>query len=438
MNAGDIVKESFSYLFQLAEGLMISPKRFIITVPVCFTEMQRLCMRKAAEQENCELAEIITEPFAGIFSCRSVFEEMQDRQTQYVLIFDSGGSTTDMCLFEIRRKGEKYHVSNIAANGFRFAGDNVTELLYQNRLKEHFDPLLDKEAHKEMKLSYQDDPSQMPPEDSDEYREQFENFRTQKLAGYMPYINQYKELLGTNVSHPDRTVDWNAVLSRDELNQASLCYHDMEEILINENVADKIAEAVDDILTITHLMPEEIDKVILIGGTSKLPYFRNVLQKCLNCSNEETEQKFQLLSGTANSFAVSVGAVNYLLYKEENFIVRSRAPYEVGIMKDGKFRCLRDRTVWIGEESVPKNVTPDTRADGKRVLRMFQRFRSRDSEIYPMGEFILDDTLLPNGSCMLGLTINQTNELIGTFYPDGSLRNGITVTLNMEGGFSDE
>ena len=438
VDAYDVVKESFSYLYNAAyQATYQNFRSMIATVPVCFTELQRHQMEKAIKeavpQTDCELQTIITEPFAGLFACRRVFEELKDGERHRVLVFDAGGSTTDMCLLMIEKCGEQYKVDNLAAAGFRFAGDNITDLLYK-MLADTINPVLDNQAASGVNAKFSRHPEQMPSVGTDEYDTLFQKYRAEDLGEMMKNLNAYKHTICKNADQPDKKISIESILSIAEetaFNQLAVSYNELADAITAAGVAEMIENAINDMLLQAHLNRNEVDRLVMIGGSSKIPYFRTILQDYLQIpAKEEEDRILTTVSGTLTDFAVALGAVIYLLHKHNRFIIRTTVPYDVGVMGEKGFRCLRRRISWIGEETVKRNVNLETRDDGMRILRMYQRFSNDDNEIYPMGEFVLDPVTFPEDKCLMSLNINEDNRLIGKFFNGNTGEDGITKNLS--------
>jgi len=429
MNAYDIMKESFEYIYDTVENQTFYEfSKAIVTVPVCFSEMQRRLLESAVKREGYEIQEIITEPFAGMFSCYEIFEGMQDGEEQWVLIFDAGGSTIDMCLFDIKRKGNQFDVRNTAAKGLRFGGDDITEWMYQTYMKEAFEPVLQQEALKTFQARYPE--KYRPKEGTEEFQKAFDNCWKESFDYHMSYMDIYKIALSNHSSKPEEKVNFERIHYIKDVN-IQLSYDELVKMLDDHGMKAQIEEAIKQMISLSNMYKEEISKIVMIGGTSQLHYFRHLLQEFFAIPDEKAEEYFPVLTKKQNQYAVAIGAMVYLLNSENRFIVKSRAPYEVGILEENGFRCLRDKSLWCGDESNPRMVKLQKKGNGVLGLKMYQRFEE-DGELYPMGEFLIEEATFPNAKCRVGLIVTQQNELIGIFYQNGRLENGIKKYLSME------
>lgn len=100
----------------------------IISVPAYFNDMQRKATKKAGELAGLNVSRIINEPTAAAIACGMGSEERDERY----LVFDLGGGTFDVSILELY--GSIMEVHAIAGDNF-VGGEDFTALLAQMYLE---------------------------------------------------------------------------------------------------------------------------------------------------------------------------------------------------------------------------------------------------------------------------------------------------------------
>ncbi len=96
---------------QVQQGLGELVDKAVITVPAYFNESQRACVREAGRRAGLEVLRIINEPTAAAL-CYGVGRG----EKKHVLVFDLGGGTFDLSL--IRIEGDVFEVIAVGGNSF--------------------------------------------------------------------------------------------------------------------------------------------------------------------------------------------------------------------------------------------------------------------------------------------------------------------------------
>lgn len=223
----------------------------VVTVPLYFNGRQRRAIRKAAEIAGITVKTFIHEPFAAVvgylLADSNQWEELKSRR-ENILVFDWGGGTLDITLVKLD-SGCLYEVSTAGANGK--SGDYFDELL----------------------MNYVIDTFQREKGISSE------GFRIE------PGIESLL-LHDVEFSKIDLSLKHNSSIERFDFysdNQRSYnLFQDINrsqfESLIQLQIQDAMA-LVDKILHDARLQPSQINQVLLIGGTSRIPLLINEMHK---------------------------------------------------------------------------------------------------------------------------------------------------------------
>ena len=98
LSAQEIATDIFQWIKARIEEQGRPVEHAVITVPVCFTEIQKAKVVQAAKEAGINIKDTITEPVAALFSVEELFGEACDEN---VVVFDFGGATLDLCLFHL-------------------------------------------------------------------------------------------------------------------------------------------------------------------------------------------------------------------------------------------------------------------------------------------------------------------------------------------------
>ena len=102
-------------------------KNIIITVPVEFDNNQRLLLKKVLKNIGYNVIRILNEPTAATIGYASS-ENYEDIDSEIVLVIDCGGGTTDFTLLEADYSNMYFEVINTTGNSF-LGGEDLTDNL---------------------------------------------------------------------------------------------------------------------------------------------------------------------------------------------------------------------------------------------------------------------------------------------------------------------
>lgn len=214
----------------------------VITVPAYFTDAQRYATREAGEIAGLEVVRIINEPTAAALAYGATHEE-----NQRILVFDLGGGTFDVSIVTI----EDGVVEVMASTGNNQLGgddfdDKIVELLVHHlKTEKGFSPKDEKVLRARLKRAAEAAKIEL----SDN-----------------PYAMIQEDHLGRVHGKP---VHLEYELSRDEF-----------EALVRENLVETM-EAVTRAMRDASLLPGAISKVLLVGGSTRIPMVAEMLEEKL-------------------------------------------------------------------------------------------------------------------------------------------------------------
>jgi len=227
---------------QAERALGYPVRKAVITVPAFFNETQREATRAAGDLADLEVLRIINEPTAATL----VYEPKSDRHER-LLVYDLGGGTFDVSVVQI----EQGVIEVLSSHGdTQLGGDDFDELLLtwvcEDFLDKHDLDLREIPTAKSRLLQAVEE--------------------AKKRLSFEAYTELAEEFIAEKDGLP---LNLKMTLER----------RDYEELI--EPLLNKTVKCVDAALHDAGLRSEQIDKVILVGGSSRTPMVHRLLQEQL-------------------------------------------------------------------------------------------------------------------------------------------------------------
>jgi molecular chaperone DnaK len=214
----------------------------VITVPAYFTDAQRQATKLAGEIAGLEVLQIINEPTAAALAYDARSEE-----TERVLVYDLGGGTFDVSVVEIT--GEVTEVLASHGNN-QLGGDDFDRRLYLY-LADRF-----RETH-----------GVAVPDDAATQARLIRAAEQIKITlSHHAFASVREAFLGSK----------NQTALHLELEVARSDFEDLIRPLLEETL-----EAIDRALADADLKPEDLDRIILVGGSTRIPLVQQMVEEHL-------------------------------------------------------------------------------------------------------------------------------------------------------------
>ncbi|WP_414528624.1 molecular chaperone DnaK [Nodularia chucula] len=213
----------------------------VITVPAYFTDAQRQATKDAGTIAGLEVLRIINEPTAAALAFGL---EKQD-QEQLILVFDLGGGTFDVSILQL---GDGVFEVKATCGNNHLGGDDFDNVIVTWML-EHF------QEQESIDLSQ-------------------DNMALQRLREAAEKAKiELSHMASTSINLPFITADHNGPKHLEmELNRAQ--FEEMAKLLIQATVEPMIQALKD-----ANLETNDIDRIILVGGSTRIPAVQNALVK---------------------------------------------------------------------------------------------------------------------------------------------------------------
>ena len=211
----------------------------VITVPAYFSDAQRQATIDAGKIAGLNVRAIINEPTAAALA----YGAAQGGASQKVMVYDLGGGTFDVTIIEVKPDGT---VQVLATHGNRNLGGVNFDNLLITYVKEMFE--------NETGVNLDDD--------------------DESLQVLRSHCEEAKEAL----SGSEKTsISMAAQRKKAKIEVTRAKFEELIMPLLEETEVD-----IDITLEDSGLSPRDLDKVLLVGGSSRIPAVRNFVQKKLN------------------------------------------------------------------------------------------------------------------------------------------------------------
>lgn len=238
----DIGTTIIGFLRNVAQTNLSSPvTKTVMSVPAEFDQLQRNYTRKAANKAGLDVFRIINEPTAAALA----YGLHTKPSLHNVLVIDLGGGTLDVSLLNVQ--GGMFLTQGMAGNN-KLGGQDFNQRLHSYLKsvieKRYKQPLTDKEDLQTLRLAVEEAKINLTASDN--------------------------TLLSIHLHSLGKKSLFQEVITRSKF------------VELNSDLFDKVVEPIQTVLKATHLHPEEIDEVVLVGGSTRIPKVRQLIQEFFN------------------------------------------------------------------------------------------------------------------------------------------------------------
>ena len=317
----------------------------VITVPAYFNDAQRQATKDAGQIAGLEVGRIINEPTAAALAYG-----LDKKKDEKIAVFDLGGGTFDVSVLEV---GDEL-VEVLSTNGdTHLGGDDFDEVLI-GHIADQF--------KKEQGIDLRKDSMalQRLREAAEKAKKELSSAQTTDIN--LPFITAD----ATGAKHLQMAI------SRAEF-----------ERLIDPFIT-RLKTPVQNALKDANLKPEQIDEVVLVGGSTRVP---RVVELVKSLFNKEPHK------GVNPDEVVSIGAAiqgGILAGDVKNVVLVDVTPLSLGLeVEGGIMNVLVERNTTI---PVTKTETYSTAADGQTAVtvRVFQGERKMAADNRLLDQFNLE------------------------------------------------
>ncbi len=321
----------------------------VITVPAYFNDAQRQATKDAGKIAGLNVKRIINEPTAA-----AIAYGLENAEDQKVMVFDLGGGTFDVSIISI--------------------GDGVIEVLAtsgNNKLGgDDFDKAIVEwiagEFYKREKINLKNDSTAMQ-----RIRQAAEEAKKTLTHASSAQINL--PFLAVKNNEPRHL---NLTLSKNKFNELVKKLVDRTEIPVNNALSD------------AGLKPSDISKVLLVGGSTRIPIIQDKVEEMIGKKPSKTLNPDECVA-----IGAAIQGANISGHESFDLVLIDVTPLSLSVeTSDGLANHLIERNSTIPTTATKIYTTAEDNQDnlGIRVLQG-ERLYAKDNIL--IGEFILDGIL---------------------------------------------
>ena len=321
----------------------------VITVPAYFNDAQRQATKNAGKIAGLEVERIINEPTAAALAYGL---DKQDK-SQTILVYDLGGGTFDVSILEL---GDGVFEVKATSGNNHLGGDDFDKVV-SDYLVEEF------KREQGVDLSGDLMAMQRIKDAAEKAKKDLSGMTTAQIS--LPFITQKDG----NPLHMDMTLT--------KAKFESLC----------KDLFDSTLEPVKKALKDANMTSKDIDKVILVGGSSRIPYIQELVKKELGQEPSKSVNPDEVVAmGAAIQGGVLTGEV-------DDIVLLDVTPLSLGIETLGNVMTVlipRNTTIPTSKSQVFSTAVDNQPAVDVHVL---QGERPMASDNKTLGNFQLTNIL---------------------------------------------
>ena len=367
----------------------------VITVPAYFSDAQRQATKDAGKIAGLEVLRIINEPTAAALAYG-----LDKDNDQKIMVYDLGGGTFDVSILEI---GDGVFEVLATSGNNRLGGDDFDNAV-MNYLADEF--------KKENGIDLREDKMALQ-----RLKEAAEKAKIE-LSGVM----------STNINLPFITADatgpkhLDITLTRQKFNE------------LTADLVEKTMIPSKNALSDAGISPSEIDKVLLVGGSSRIPAVQEAVQRLIGKEPHK---------GINPDECVAIGAsiqAGVLSGEVEDLVLLDVTPLSLGIeTMGGVFTKIIDRNTTIPTK---KSQVFSTAADSQTSVEVHVLQGEREMAAYnkTLGRFSLNNIPpAPRGVPQIEVTFDiDANGIVHVTAKDLGTGNQQDITITSSSNLSEE
>ncbi len=279
-----------------------SSRGSVVTVPCYFKAHQMDNTRKAAEMTDINCVGIIQEPIAASLSyALQICEDHFDKEfSQKILVFDLGGGTFDITLFQLEHTNDTIYFEVLGSSGDDRLGGMDFDRCLADVILEKGGISLDGVEPKFFNKAQ---------------RNLLEQATLAKIA--LSASNDY--YVAVPFILPDKHIE--VSITREEFENCIKHY------------LDKISNIIDSLWATSKLRPSDIDRVIRVGGSSHIPCIRGLLDDILGA--EKTWSNINPATSIAEGAAMYSAYLDNTDFFDKKIDIRTRTCHALGLKTAG-------------------------------------------------------------------------------------------------------
>ena len=367
----------------------------VITVPAYFNDSQRQATKDAGKIANLDVKRIVAEPTAAALAYG-----LDKKKNEKIAVFDFGGGTFDVSILEVAEDV----VEVLATNGdTHLGGDNVDEILIQH---------LTNTFKNDTGIDISKDPMAVQRLKEAAEKAKIELSTAQSTEVNLPFLTADQ----TGPKHLNLTI------SRP----------DFEKLITDliERTLTPCKAVLDD----SGLKASDIDEVILVGGSTRIPLVQQKVQSFFSKEPNKTVNPDEVVSvGAAVQAGILGGDV-------KNVLLLDVTPLSLGIETQGNIthHLIERNTTIPTRKSQVYSTAADNQTSVEIVVLQGERQMAKDNKV--LGRFqLVDIPAAPRGVPQIEVTFDiDANGIVSVTAKDKGTGKEQKIVITADNKLSQE
>ncbi|GKU79736.1 molecular chaperone DnaK [Paenibacillus sp. L3-i20] len=366
----------------------------VITVPAYFNDSQRQATKDAGKIAGLEVLRIVNEPTAAALAYG-----LEKKEDQTILVYDLGGGTFDVSILEL---GDGFFEVKATSGDNKLGGDDFDQVVIDHLVAEF-------KKDQGIDLSKDKGAVQRLKDAAEKAKKELSGVMTSTIS--LPFITM---------------VD--GVPQHLEMNLTRAKFDELSATLV-ERTLGPTRQALSD----AGMTPNDIDKVVLVGGSTRIPAVQDAVKKLIGKDPHKGVNPDEVVAlGAAVQAGVLTGDVT-------GVVLLDVTPLSLGIeTAGGVFTKMIDRNTTI---PTSKSQVYSTYADNQPgvEIHVLQGERSMAAGNKTLGRFTLNDIpLAPRGVPQIEVTFDiDANGIVNVSALDKGTGKSQKITITSSSGLSD-
>ncbi len=338
-NAIDISTDIFTYIRTTIEensgGNAISG--VVISVPYSYGHKERLAIKRSAECAGLPVIDLVEEPVAAAISYGLFEKKPTMGKSEKIFVFDFGGGTLDITVFEYYQDSYgNVEIEVLNTEGVKNFGGLIVDEIIASKIA------------KKANINYEE------IEDS------------AKRLAVQAQMKEISKALKEDYKHWEEDEEYD-IIERIQGIQVDIMvtYEELENWIRSSGFMDQINVAINNALFDCEIEPDEVDKVILVGGSSSLPIVKKKLKEVFHKEPQECGEINKMVGTGAGIFC------GLRVKNDATFTVIQKLSYSIGVKVGTKFSALIEKNERYGKFSEIKEYCL-TSNGAKRDIEVYQ------------------------------------------------------------------
>ena len=369
-------------------------KKAIITVPAYFNDLQRQCTINAGKIAGLNVIRIINEPTAAAIAYGL---QNNNNEKKYILVFDFGGGTLDVTILLLNKK--IFEVKSTCGNS-HLGGEDLDNEIMKYCINE------------------------------------FKNETNIDLSNNKKVINRLKNICENAKIYLSTTQETTLSIDNVAFNidlNIELTRFSFEDMC--QKYFDKCFEIIKQALKDANLTKEQIDDIVLVGGSSKIPKIQEMIQNYFNKTPHKTINPDEAIASGAAIIGATRNNLNDIELKDLKIIDITSLSLGIGL-SNGEMDVIIPKNSKI---PCKKTINYRTIKDNQKkiILKIYQGERKYSKSNIYLGNCVLNNIPpKPKGSILINVTFSiDVNGVlkVSAIENSGGIENEINIDMIYNG-----